>query len=757
MLVLARISAGRPVACLAVVAIVTVAFAARLPRLEVRTDGAILHPRGDRTVERTARDRLAFDDPEQLILLLSSRPGGPAVASAAGLRTIAHAHEAVASLPGIQAEGVRSAASVIDVASSGVASLGTFLDQVPDDAAELASVLDRLRELPSTDGLYLAADGSAAAIYAPLAPGGDRRETVEEIGRWADAHADTSFDLRLTGPVIAEALLGERILDDLARLVPVMILVVAILLLACLRTAGGFLVAMSKTLVVLVWTGGLMALAAVPITLVTTILPVLLLALCVTDEVHVLARLQAKLRGGDRGQQPATPPDAGGALLATLHELRRPVVYTSITTAIGFLSFLGAEIVPMRHFGALAAFGILLALLMTFTLTPALVVLLPRSWFVAPGPRLGARPPRAVQERVAARRRTAALVAGLLLLAAALPGLLRLSVQDSWIDNFDADSPLVRAEREFNAKFWGTYRFDLVLSGPPGLFHRPEGAALVSAAARVAAASSPAGGVVTYLEPLDTVAELLGLAARASALPADALEAVVEVAAAYAPQTGLDRLVAADGHAARVLIIVNNPDYQRARALAEHLDRELSPLVAGSRVSYHASGDLPLAMATVRAIVHGQLRSTAWTLVGIGLLLLVVNRNLRLTLIQLVPPVAAAWLILSGMGYAGLPLGVATSMFTALAIGVGVDLALHVTYAYEHGRSRGLEAGDAVSAAVESTAAGRRWSTTVLSLGFLVLAASAFGPNHDLGILLSAAMSTAYLTTSLFVPRLLAR
>jgi predicted RND superfamily exporter protein len=168
-----------------------------------------------------------------------------------------------------------------------------------------------------------------------------------------------------------------------------------------------------------------------------------------------------------------------------------------------------------------------------------------------------------------------------------------------------------------------------------------------------------------------------------------------------------------------------------------------------------------LAVATVRAIVANQLRSIAWTLVGVGLLLLLVNRSPWLTLVQLVPPAAAAWLVLSAMGYAGVPLGIATSMFTALTLGVGVDLALHVTYAYRDrrrpGPEGGLEPAAAVRAAFEGTAAGRRWSTAVLALGFLVLTVSAFGPSHDLGILLSGAMLASYLTTSLFVPWMLAR
>ncbi|HEX6203400.1 MAG TPA: MMPL family transporter, partial [Thermoanaerobaculia bacterium] len=537
------------------------------------------------------------------------------------------------------------------------------------------------------------------------------------------------------------------------------VLVVAVLLLVCLRTPGGLVLAMGKTLVVLVGTGGVMAMAGVPITLVTTILPVLLLALCVTDEVHVVARLEAHLAaaGGepDGGEGGETEP----ALLATLGELTRPIVTTSVSTAIGFLSFLGASIGPMRQFGVFAAVGILLAMVATFTLTPALAVTLPRSWWVTRGGgRLGRRPSHRAPTAAAGRRRRAVgLAAGLLLLAAGAPGLLRLRVQDSWIDNFDPTSPLVRAERELNARFWGTYRFDVVLTGGPGFFHRPDGAALVAAAARAVAGAPEVGGVVTHLEPLDRVAELLGLPVGAAALPADALRAVVEVAAAYPGQLGLERMITADGHAARLTAMVDSADYRRARALAERLEREMAPLAEAAGVAVHASGDLPVATATVAAVVGDQLRSIGWTLAGVAVLLFAAGRRIWTTLVQLVPPAAAAWLILAAMGWAGKPLGVATSLFAALTIGIGVDLALHVTSAYEDRRARGLAAADAVGAAFAATAAGRRWSTLVLSGGFLVLTVSSFAPNRDLGILLAAAMPAAYLTTGLFVPRMLAR
>lgn len=752
MLPLARICADRPAACLTLLSLLTLISAAQLPHLELRTDGAALHPRGEPSVERTARDRQLFEHPEQLILLLTSRPGGPDVTSAAGLRALARTHRSVASLPGIEAEGVRSAASLVDVATSSFGSLGTFLDRVPDDPAERSELLRRMRKLPWTEGLFLAPDGRAAALYAALEPGSDRQAVVRRVGRWVEGNLPPGFVLRLTGPAVAETVLGEKVLRDLSRLVPIMVLVVAGLLLLCLRTPGGLVVALGKTLVVLVATGGVMALAGIPVTLTTPILPVLLLALCVTDEVHVLARLQSRPERG-----PETVPSRKRELLSTLGELRRPVVYTSLSTALGFLSFLGASIRPLQHFGALAAVGILLAMAMTFTLTPALVMLLPGSWLHrrSSGPsRFRGRP--AFGRRFDRRRRAGALLVGSLLVTAGLPGILRLTVQDSWIENFDPQEDLVLAEQRFNDSFWGSYRFDVVLTDGPGFFHRPEGAGWVREVAAIGAAAPHTRGVLSYLDPLDSVAELLGLSAAGPALPGGAFEAVVRVGEIHDRETDLHRFLTPDGDSARLLLLVNSADYQRSSAVAEHLHRKLDRLLEGRDVRYHTSGDIPLALGTVRAIVRNQLGSIAWTLAGVGSLLWLVNRRLRTTLVQLVPATTAAWLVLAGMGYGGLPLGVATSMFTALTLGIGVDLALHVTHAFEDARRGGLGRGDAVRTAFERTAAGRWWSTVVLSFGFLVLTASAFGPNHDLGLLLCAAMLASFLTTRLFLPHLLA-
>jgi hypothetical protein len=102
-----------------------------------------------------------------------------------------------------------------------------------------------------------------------------------------------------------------------------------------------------------------------------------------------------------------------------------------------------------------------------------------------------------------------------------------------------------------------------------------------------------------------------------------------------------------------------------------------------------------------------------------------------------------------------MPLGIATSMFAALAVGEGVDFAIHVVERYRRERSFGVEHARAVEDTVEKAGRGIAWNAIVLAAGFFVLDLSSLKPNHSLGILLASAMMVCYAATFMLLPRLL--
>jgi predicted RND superfamily exporter protein len=642
---------------------------------------------------------------------------------------------------------VRSLATLIDPHPAiHIITSPNFLDEIPADEATRRDWNRRLSDSPLANGLYLSRSGRAAAFYVPVVREADRGAVVSRLEAIVQ-QGSHSFDLKLTGPVTAEVLLGRRVLADLVRLVPIMIAVIAGLLLFCTRCAGGVIVPMAAVVVVLVATLGLMGLTGTPITLATTILPVLLMTVAITDEVHLLERFSAHM------QQP-THREPSAALAQALREVGQPIVVTSLTTAFGFLSFVLASIEPLRALGLFAAFGVLLAMGLTFTFVPALILSLPPAWF---------RPRRAADETTAQTAwflrhpLLAALTAGALLFAS-VPGWRHLGVDDSWVENFDPQADLVSAERDWNREFWGSYRFDVVIEGAPVLFfHQREGLDLIERLERVIERAPHVGGAVSHHIAYQIAADNSHHGVPVEDLPADEVARLAHLVARVQQRTDVDHVLYRDGSAARVRAFVKSANYAKSHEIAAYLDDELGPLVAAAGLRSRYSGDLPVATAVVSAIIGDILRSLALALVGVALVLTYFLRRPGALGFALLPLATAIGILLGLMGMLGMSFGIATSMFFAVAIGVGVDFPVHLLAAYQRRREQGESKAAAIASAYAGAGRAIRWNAGILTLGFSVLCLSSLSPNRSLGILLSAAMLVCYFTTVLFAPATLRR
>jgi predicted RND superfamily exporter protein len=758
---LTRACVRRPGVTVGLCLLLTVAACLVLPRLEVRTDGASIYPQRSSVVLESRQDRRTFHEPERVIVLVSARPGGMGLHSPEGLSFLQNLHEALDRHPAAVSGGVRSVADLLRP-PEGPGSLHArrYLGEVlPGPGADHRALLRDLWEHPLTEGLFLSTQGRAAALYVPLDPGEDRQVRLAELETWLAERPAAPFDLRLTGPVVAETRLGEKVLRDLAWLVPIMVLVICGVLLLALDSVAGVVLAMIEVLFVLLWTLASMAATGVPVTLVTTILPTVLMSLAVTDEIHLLERVQhfLALEGGDRAA--GRPALRARALLAATAEIQRPLVLTSLTTALAFLSFQAARIAPVRHFGLFTGLGIVLAMVFSFTLIPGLAMLLPVRW-MRPWRRRPATPGAAVDDPVAgllARHGGAALAAGLLVTILCASGAVGLSVQDSWIENFDPRSEIVAADRELNDLLWGSYRFDIVLeSTEEGFFRSARGLSLMERLrSEVAEATGGEGGLVSHLVPFEIVAEGWREELPVSALPDRTLGRIAAWVRVLRDRIDLDQFVTEDGRSARARILVNSPDFRKGELLARRLNATLAPIVEPAGVRVRFSGDLPVAVEVVRSIVATELRSMAWTLAGIVAILLLTLRDPLKVLVILSPAVSATAAIFGLMGHLQVPLGIATSMFAAMTLGVGLDFALHVAHRYERAWNRTRDHRQSVLATLSSSGRAIRWNVWILASGFLVLTCSALKPNRSLGFLLAGALLACYAATLLYLPALL--
>ncbi|MCH9032542.1 MAG: outer membrane lipoprotein-sorting protein, partial [candidate division Zixibacteria bacterium] len=512
---------------------------------------------------------------------------------------------------------------------------------------------------------------------------------------------------------------------------------------------------------------GLMGHLGIPVTLVTTILPIILMAISITDSIHILERVQDELSAVKDKNTVAQVSSVSMKEVSAnaIKQIAWPIVATSVTTALALLSFLSAGMAPMRHFGIFTSIGILIAMILSLTLVPALISIMPVKFFSRFGKSGKIR--KSSSTALIARNPLVSFWGGVVFLALVAPGLLYLTVQDSWIDNFSANSRLAKAERIYNTNFWGSYRFDITVTEESGDFLTPSGVSTMKTLIRITSDAPFARGVVTFLTPLEAIKTSMGHKGSIESYSEELLAELTTVADLSQDRSGLTQLLTQDAAIARARIFVNTPNYQRGDSLRKFLAVKLSEDANLALNKFHFSGDIPVAVEIVESIVTNQMRSIGWTVLGVLVILFLVFRSVRLSLIGIIPSVLAMVIVFGLMGYFGMAVGIATSAFASLTIGVGVDFALHFIYRYRNEAEK-LKGANTMSMSQETkkialretarkTGVAIRWNAIVLSLGFLSLSLSEIGPNRVLGILLAGAMVACYLATFAFLPRLLTR
>ena len=176
---------------------------------------------------------------------------------------------------------------------------------------------------------------------------------------------------------------------------------------------------------------------------------------------------------------------------------------------------------------------------------------------------------------------------------------------------------------------------------------------------------------------------------------------------------------------------------------------------SASRPHAKATGLFVLLTFMIESLLRDQLVSFVLASLGIGTMMTLAFRSLRIGLISLVPNLFPIVLVIGTMGWIGLPVNIATAMIASVSIGLTVDSSIHYISGYQRARRRGLGLFDALEQTHADVGRALVFANVALIAGFIVLTLSHFIPLVYFGILVSVAMFGGLVGNLMLLPLLL--
>ncbi|RDB41876.1 RND transporter [Halomonas sp. DQ26W] len=447
--------------------VLVVALGALIPRIVIDTDPENMLATDQPARVFDARVAERFDLYDTIVVgLVSERPetGIYHPESLAGLHALTRAIQA---MDGVVADEVMSLATVdnVEQISPGTISFDWLMGTPPETPEAAAELREAVERLPMFLGSLVSEDGRAAGIFVPLEDKNDSHRIATQIEAVV-GELGIEEVVHITGQPVAQDTFGVQMFEQMAISAPLAGLLIFVVMVYFFRSVPLVVAPMLLAMATVIATMGLLIGLGYTVHIMSSMIPIFLMPIAVVDSVHVMSDFSDRCRAGS---------DPREVMAEVIQELYKPIVFTSLTTSVGFASLMLSPIPPVQVFGAFVAFGVLLAMVLSLTFLPAYVAALPASTIEA----MVARVHRHEREgtgadcrlcrfvtavgRLATRRGRVLLVLFLGLLGVAVYGITQIQINDNPTRWFKSSHDIRIADRVLNQHFAGTYEAYLVL------------------------------------------------------------------------------------------------------------------------------------------------------------------------------------------------------------------------------------------------------------------------------------------------------
>lgn len=737
----------RPWLVIAVVFAITVGLASFLPRMEFDASIENMMPQDDPVLAELQDAVADFGSQELFFIAIESDD----VFRPATLQKIADLTAALEEVPAVK--GVENPFNVQMVESSffGI-EIAPMAAEVPQTADEIEAFKARILASPY-GGRLITADGRGAALMLDVEwdlEGNNREKVINEISSVVEGYIGPE-EIHMVGDAYILHYTEQAMKRDLRNLVPIVVLVIATTLYFTFRSFLGVLVPLLTVGAALTWTVGLMIWYGIPVSMISMAMPVILVTLGIASGIHILNKYLETLGQGMSKES---------ALQKTFATITSPVLMAAFTTAAGFASLITAFVQPIKEFGVITAVGVMIAMTLSLSLIPAMLVLWKKPEVKQEKREAGVlnRFLKTLTQWTISRPAYITAIAVVIVLVFGF-GATRITLESNIVNYFGANSPVKKGTMVIEEIFGGSMQISVVVdTGVEDGFKDP-------------AMLEELIVIQDYLNSWDSINHATSLADVVRELNQALWEgdpefyAVPETREGVAQQlllfsmqggSGLDSLVSYDYSRALVTAQMKTLDAKMLGETIAAVESYLAELYRDrSDISVKLVGTPKVMMRLMNRYVQTQISSLASSSVAVGLIVAALMKSVLLGILTLVPLFFTVLINFGLMGYAGLPLDAVTSIIAGVVIGLGVDYAIHYISRYRLERANGHQMEQALLNTGVSAGRGIFFNALALVIGFMVLVFSHFRAIAVFGFLISVTMVVSSFAALVVIPLLL--
>ena len=512
---------------------------------------------------------------------------------------------------------------------------------------------------------------------------------------------------------------------------------------------------------------GLLGLLGWKVTVISSNFIALMLILTMAMNIHMSTRfLQIK----------ETHPNKKIIELITLttNKMFWPILYTALTTIIAFLSLIFSEIKPIIDFGWMMTLGLITSFIITFTLLPSLINFMPKEKIF-----LKKQDDSKITSffaQISINNHKTIFTLTTLVIILSLIGISRLEVENSFINYFSKKTEIYKGMKLIDEKLGGTTPLEVILKFPKKEIKKTDDEDDFEdwgdeenenddkywfTKDKIDKISS----VHNYLDDLPQVGKVLSFSSIidvATMLNNNKPLGTLEMGVLYSkiPESIkteiIDPYISIEDNEARInLRIIDSQENLRRNDLIKKINYELKNELGLKENEFKLGGVLILFNNLLQSLFKSQILTLGLVMIGIFGMFVILFKNIKLSLIGVVPNFIAAFFILGVIGLLGIPLDMMTITIAAITIGIAVDNSIHYIYRFREEFNTSKDYNKTLILCHSTVGKAILNTSITIVFGFSILILSKFIPTIYFGVFTGLAMLLAMTSVLTLLPSLI--